>query len=150
MQHSMQLPITSYQQELLIFMCVIGVIALVIFVTTNLLLLALKTCNVFYEKKVWLLINLVCILIFLAIVIPVILDICQSCYCEVADVVKIEVEVKANNSSKYIIVTDSTGKTYTCYDYLVNTELLKNVSYPGTVVFAKHSKLMLDYFPQNP
>lgn len=145
----MQLPTTVYHQNLLVFMCVIGVVALVVFAVINLLFFILKTCNVFYEKRVWLLVNLVGILIFLAIVVPVLLDVSQNSYCKVLDVVKIEVEFKANNSSKYILVTDSKGKTYTCYDFLVNTESLKNVSYPGTVVFAKHSKLMLDYIPQD-
>lgn len=126
----------------------IVIIALLVLITINLLFFALKTCKVFYEKKIWLLVNLVCILIFLVIVIPVILDVSQNSYCEVSNVVKMEVEFKANKSSKYILVTDSTGKTYTCYDFLVNTESLKNIAYPGTVVFAKHSKLMLDYFPQ--
>lgn len=148
MQYPVQLPITSYQHNLLIFICVIGVVALLVSTTINLLFFTLKTCKVFYEKKVWILVNLVCILIFLVIVTPTILDVSQNSYCEVSNVVKIEVEFKANNSSKYILVTDSTGKTYTCYDFLVNTESLKNITYPGTVVFAKHSKLMLDYFPQ--
>lgn len=138
--------IDLYRTDLLIYIAVIFLVALVIFAVGNLGFCILKISRVFYEKKVWIVANLAGVLILSASVFPAILDISQSSYCIITNVVNIEVEYKANNSNKYVLITDQNGVVYTCYDFLIDTESLKNVDFPGTVVYAKHSKLMLDYY----
>ena len=135
----------SYQTDLLLYIFTIGLVALALFVVANLIFFVLKISKVFYEKSAWIITNLVGIAIYAAHVGPAVLDVCQSSYCEISDVVRIEVEFKANNSDKYILITDKNGEVYTCYDFLLDTEALKHINYPGSVIYAKHSKLMLDY-----
>lgn len=136
----------SYQKSLIIYILIIGVIAFLLFAVVNLIFYFLKRTKVFYEKKIWISVNLTGFSILVVLVIPAILDIFQSSYFEISNVVDIQTEVKANYSDKYILITDNDGAVYTCYDFLINTETLQNVDYPGTVVYAKHSKLMLDYY----
>lgn len=141
--------VTPYQTNLTIYILIVVAISLLLFAIVNLVFYVLKVCKVFYEKRVWLLTNLVGMLILLASIGPAMLDIYQSSYCKIRHVVNIEVEFKANYSDKYILVTDKDGVVYTCYDFLIDTEAIKNVEYPGTVVYAKHSKLMLDYYTES-
>lgn len=140
----------AYQLDLLIYIIVILLMGLIFFAIGNLVLLLLKITRIFYEKKVWIAANLIGTLILAASISPAILDISQASYCTITNVVKIEVEITANNSGKYILITDQNGSVYTCYDFLIDTESLKNANYPGTVVYAKHSKLMLDYYAEIP
>ncbi len=89
--------------------------------------------------------NLVDCFIFLALSGPAILDTIKSSYCEIHNVVNIE-GFKADNSDKYVLITDEDGTVYTCYDFLIDAKEFDDVNYPGTVVYAKYSKLMLDYY----
>lgn len=120
---------------------------LVLFAAANLLLLILKITRLFFERRVWALTNVVGLAILLAHLIPPILDIQQSSFCTIDDVVKIEMVIAQKRES--ILITDSRGEIYTCYDYLVDTQSIKDEDYPGVVVYAKHSKLLMDYSPKN-
>ena len=131
-----------YIQSILVF-CLIGLIII------NLFFGALKLSNLFYEKRIWMLTNLIVVIITIVSIAPAFLDIYKSSFCTINGVVKIEIDVIANKSSKYILITDEGGTVYTCYDYLIDTDSIKKAAYPGTAVYAKHSKLMLDYYPHN-
>ena len=89
--------------------------------------------------------NIVGLLILFAAIFPALLDIQQSSYCEISNVIHIKTELKTKYS-QYVLITDENGTVYTCYDSLIDTEPLESINYPITVVYAKHSKLILDYF----
>lgn len=136
--------IEAYKTDLLIYLITILIVAAAIFAAGNALLLILKFTKVFSERKVWILANLVGVAILLACITPVCLDITQSSVCEVCDVVKIEVD--KNKYGEYVLLTDSSGQTYSCRDYLVEENALSQTEYPVVAVFAKHSKLLLEIY----
>lgn len=122
------------------------VFGLVLFVAVNMLLLILKLTRVFFERRIWVFINIIGFAILLAYLIPPILDIHQSSFCTIDDVVKIEMVITQKRETT--LITDSHGEVYTCYDYLVNAPDLEDEEFPGVAIYAKHSKLLLDYFPK--
>ena len=138
-----------YRENLFLYIIVVCFIALLLFIIANIVLFILKKTNVFYEKKVSAMVNIVGLLIIFVAIIPALLDIQQSSYCEITNVVHIKTELKTKYS-KYVLITDGNGAVYTCYDSLIDTESLEGISYPITVVYAKHSKLMLDYYTFTP
>lgn len=134
---------TAYKAELVIFIIVIVIVGFVLFTIGNLLLWGLKRSRVFYERKVWVLSNVMGVIMMLVCIIPPALDIYQSSYCTISNAVSIEYDIKTKYSSKYVLITDSNGKVYTCYDYLIDAKSLEGIEFPITVVYAKHSKLIL-------
>lgn len=123
------------------------VIGLVIITAINLLLLSIKCFCHFNEKKVWIVANILIFAIFVALVLPALIDINQKSFYTIENVINIETDITANKSSKYIMITTNDGTTYELYDYLIDTEALNDSTFPGTVVYAKHSRLMLEYLP---
>jgi hypothetical protein len=138
--------INEFKLNLFIYIVVVVLLVLVIATIVNAVFLILHLTKIFREKKVWIITNIVGFLILLTLITPAILDASQESYCKIDNVIDIEVDVKANNSSKYILITDKDGKVYTCYDFLIDTENFDNVTYPGVAVYAKHSKLLLGYY----
>lgn len=136
----------AFEAELVIYVTVIIIIGLLIIAACNLLLWVLKLCHVFYERRVSILINLIGSLILIACIVPAVLDICQSSYCTINDVVDIEYDFKTKYSNSYILVTDKSGKVHTCYDYLIDAKDFNTIDYPATVIYATHSRLILHIY----
>lgn len=138
--------VENYTSDLLVYIAMVFVFALVGFFIVNLAFWILRVCKLFYEKRVWVLVNAVLAILVVVYVVPAVLDVCQSSFFTIENVVKMETDFIANGSSKYILVTDESGKVFTCYDRLIDTKSLETATYPGTVVYAKYSKMMLDYY----
>ena len=79
-------------------------------------------------------------------IIPAGIDIYQSSYCTIYNVV--EMEITYDHGFTSVLITDSNGKIYDCGAFLVEEdEIVDNASYPGTAIYAKHSGLLLRYYP---
>ena len=141
------LDIETCTAYLWIYVKMMLIIGLIIIILVNLLLLAIKVIFKFSEKKVWIITNIVLFSIFVALIAPACLDINQEAYYTIENVINIETDITANKSSKYLLITTKDGDTYELYDYLIDTQSVNQSSFPGTVIYAKHSKLMLEYLP---
>ena len=141
------LDVETYRILLMAHLVAVSAAAVILFVLGNLLLLILKISKVFHERSVWLLANGIGLLVLAVTVIPVALDVQEESYCVVENVVSIE--CLRDKYGESILITDQVGNVYTCQDYLGDAEALESIVFPGTVVYAKHSKLMLDYYVDN-
>lgn len=135
--------IEQYKTELLMYILGIVIIALIVLMVINVVLLILKLTKVFNEKKVWILSNLVVTIILLFCISSASFDILTESYCEIDNVTKMEIIV--SNGKEYILITDGEGTVYTCKSHLYDTKNIDELEFPGKVVYAKHSKLLLDY-----
>ena len=97
------------------------------------------------EFIVWILVNLVGIAILIATIAPVCLDISQASYCEIPNVVSIEVLNSKYNDE--ILLTDSSGQVFSCRGDLIGDDALQDLEYPVVIICAKHSKLILGVYP---
>ena len=141
--------VETFRQELMIYVVVMIGILLVIWPIINSIFLVLHITKLFRERKVWIRTNVMGVVILIAVVSPALLDVYTESYCAIENVVNIEADQLRNNSTKYMLVTDKNGNVYTCYDYLIDEQSLKkDINYPGTVIYAKHSKLFLRYYSQ--
>jgi beta-lactamase regulating signal transducer with metallopeptidase domain len=122
---------------------------LIILIIINLLLLLIKYACHFSEKKVWIITNITILFIFIALIVPACIDINKQSFCTIENVTSIDTDITANKSSKYILIETGNGETYELYDYLIDTQSIQDAAFPGTVIYAKHSKLMLEYLPQS-
>ena len=136
----------AYLRIYVIMMLIIGLIVIVI---ANLLLLGIKLIFKFSEKKVWIIGNIALLAIFIALIVPACLDISQESFYTIEDVVDIETDIHIYKSRSHVIVKTKNGDTYELYNSLMDTEFLNQSSFPGTVTYAKHSGLMLEYLPDS-
>ena len=139
------LNIEVFQAELQLYIIVVLFITIIFGIIINLLFGILKVRKILYEAKVWILTNLVIIAIAVVHIFPVGLDIYQSSYCTISNVIEMEISYSKGFTS--ILVTDSNGTVYDCDAGMIDEEIVDNASYPGTVIYAKHSGLMLRYYP---
>ena len=134
-----------YRSDLIIYIITVLIVATALFAAGNVLLLILKLTKIFSERKVWILVNLVGIAILIATIAPVCLDISQASYCEIPNVVSIEVLNSKYNDE--ILLTDSSGQVFSCRGDLIGDDALQDLEYPVVIICAKHSKLILGVYP---
>ena len=143
--------IVGYKFDLLVYIIMISIIALVVFLMVNMFFLILKIRKKFNEKKIWISINILLLVLFIFLIGSPGVDLLDSSFCEIRNVKKIEQSSDTSThidrfAGSIVFITDENGKVYTCYDYIFENDKLKIIEYPCTVVYAKHSKLLLDCY----
>ena len=147
-----------YDKLLWLYIIVIIISMLVIFLFAFLFVFVgtklLQACKVISKspisKRNILFLGLPFLLITLVMATPVVIDICANSYCKKEAIVSIE-KLSEKSSSRRInqnhtlIIADNDGNTYECYDYVFDFENISSDS-ANCIVYAKHSKLLLDCF----
>lgn len=138
--------VEAFKQGLMLYVVAIIVILLAIWLIINGIFLLLYVTKLFREPKIWIIANVMGFIILTALITPALLDVFTESYYIIENVVDIDADYSANNSTKYILIKDKDGKVYTCYDFLIDKDSLKDINYPGMAIYAKHSKLLLCYY----
>lgn len=129
----------------------LSILALIVILLINGIFLILKISNKFDERKVWISVNILLLVLFIFLISSAFMDFSNSSFCEITNVKKIEQSSDTSTqidrfAGSRVLITTENGMVYTCYDSIFDFEKLETIQFPCTIVYSKHSKLLLDCY----
>ena len=143
-----------YDELLWLYIVAIIISMVLFFGFVTLIFFILKWCKLVSNKKIfkrciWIM-GIFFLSISLIMTFPAFIDICADSYCTQNEIVSVKIASETASSRRInanhtLICQTQNGDAYECYDYLYSIENMEAHSENNCIIYAKHSKLLLDW-----